>query len=152
MRQRRGFSLVELVIVVVVLGVIAAVAVPRLSRGSRCAADAALAKDVQSLRKAIDLYAAEHGGQLPSASGFREQMRRYTDAGGNVSTKRTARFCFGPYLADVPDVPAGPAKGKSGVSAVAGSGVGWIYFTTTGDIRVNAAEETDSAGRRYADY
>ena len=152
MAGRRGFSLLELVMVLAVLGIIVAIAAPRLSRAGIGANDVALAHDLATLRKAIDRYAAEHCGTYPSATSFREQLRRYTDHSGTVSKQKVSRYVYGPYLVDVPAVAAGPARGNSKVAADPGPGVGWLYDETTGEIRVNAADETDSLGRRYADY
>ena len=45
--QRKGFSLIELVIVVVIIGIIAAIAIPKMSRGSQGAADSALQSDLR---------------------------------------------------------------------------------------------------------
>jgi len=56
---RRGFGLIELVIVVVIIGIIAAIAIPRMSRGSQGAADSALAGNLSVLRNAVDLYQTE---------------------------------------------------------------------------------------------
>jgi prepilin-type N-terminal cleavage/methylation domain-containing protein len=152
MAGRRGFSLLELVIVLAVLGIVAAIAAPRLSRAGAGGSDAALAHDLSTLRKAIDRYAAEHCGTYPSAISFREQLRRYTDESGAVSKQKEGRYIYGPYIAGVPEVAAGPGKGNSKVAAAPGSGVGWLYNEVTGEIRVNAANETDALGRRYADY
>ena len=153
MRRRRGFSLTELVITITILALVSAIAIPRLSRGTLGAADAALAKDLQSLRKAIDLYAAEHGGTYPSVADFKNQLRKYTDAAGNVSNKAVPPFVYGPYLAQIPKASAGPSKGSSKVAPAAGSGVAWVYVQATGEIRVNAADaETDALGRPYASY
>jgi prepilin-type N-terminal cleavage/methylation domain-containing protein len=152
MYRRGGFSLLELTIVLVVLGLVAAIAVPRLSRAGAGAADAALEQDLATLRRAAECYAAEHCGTYPSVTTFREQLRRYTDASGAVSKDRVGRYQFGPYVRDVPAVAAGPSKGSSRVAAERGPGVGWIYDEAAGQIRVNAGDQRDSLGRRYADY
>ena len=66
---RRGFSLIELVIVVVIIGIIAAIAIPRMSRGTAGAADSALGGNLNVLRNAIELFATEHGGKFPEQIG-----------------------------------------------------------------------------------
>lgn len=136
-RVRRGFSLIEVIMVVVILGAIAAIAIPRLSRGSQGASNTALARDVQVLQKAIDLYAAEHNGAFPSAAMIADQLTQYTDHTGSMSTSKSPPYPFGPYLRKVPAVPCGPNKGSSHISTAAGSGVGWIYDPAEGTITPN---------------
>ena len=58
-RSRRGFSLLEVVIVVAIIAILAAIGIPRMSRGSRGANDAAVSGNLSVLRNAIDLFAAE---------------------------------------------------------------------------------------------
>ena len=136
---RRGFSLIEIVTVIVILGVIAAIAIPRLSRGSQGSIDTALARDVQVLQKAIDLYAAEHNGGFPHSAMIADQLTLFSDAAGSTSKQKTDRYTFGPYLRKVPAVPSGPNKGSRNISNTAGVGVGWIYDPTEGTITANTS-------------
>jgi prepilin-type N-terminal cleavage/methylation domain-containing protein len=150
---KKGFSLLELVIVVVIIGIIAAVAIPRMSRGSAGAADAALAGNLAVLRNAIDMYAAEHSGAFPTAVLAATALTQYTDSAGVVSATRTTTCIYGPYLRKVPPLPVGAAKGNTGIAAATGVGVGWIYNATTGDITSNTtALEKDASDKLYTDY
>jgi prepilin-type N-terminal cleavage/methylation domain-containing protein len=141
----RGYSLLEVAIVTVILGLVAAIAIPRLSRGSQGSAEAATARDIQVLQKAIDLYAAEHNGTFPNSAMIAEQLIQYTDASGAMSKTKSATFSYGPYLRRVPPLPAGPHKGNSNISTTAGVGVGWIYDPTEGTISPNNATPPISA-------
>ncbi len=150
---KKGFSLLELVIVVVIIGIIAAVAIPRMSRGSAGAADAALSGNLAVLRNAIDLYAAEHSGAFPTVLLAPTALTQYTDSAGVVSATRTTTYIYGPYLRKVPPLPVGAAKGNTGIAAATGVGVGWIYNATTGDITSNTtALEMDASGKLYSSY
>jgi general secretion pathway protein G len=150
---KKGFSLLELVIVVVIIGIIAAVAIPRMSRGSAGAADAALSGNLAVLRNAIDLYAAEHSGAFPTVLLAPTALTQYTDSAGVVSATRTTTCIYGPYLRKVPPLPVGAAKGNTGIAAATGTGVGWIYNATTGDISANTtATEMDASGKLYSSY
>ena len=148
-----GFSLLELVIVVVIIGIIAAIAIPRMSRGSAGAADASLAGNLTVMRKAIDMYAAEHNGTFPAVATVSNQLTLYSSAAGATSATKDTTYIYGPYLQRVPSLPVGAAKGNTGVAAAAGSGVGWIYNATAGTITANTtATETDASGKKYSDY
>lgn len=152
--KSRAFSLIELVIVVVIIGIIAAIAVPRMSRGASGAADSALTGNLSVLRNAIDLFATEHGGTYPDDTTFVNQMTMYTDDAGATSATKTGNYIYGPYLRAIPALPVGTTrKNQSGVGAVDGPTVGWIYDKTTGKIRSNTvAAEVDSRGVKYSDY
>jgi general secretion pathway protein G len=142
----RGFSLIEVVIVIVILGIIAAIAIPRLSRGSQGSAEAATVQNVALLQKAIDLYAAEHGGTFPDPTLIAEQLTLYTDVHGAVSTAKTGPHSFGPYVRKVPPLTTGPNKGSTGISTTAGSGVGWVYNHAEGAITPNTAGDNTASG------
>jgi len=156
-----AFSLLELVIVVVIIGIIAAIAVPRLSRGSGGAADSALTRDLDVMRTAIELFATEHKGLLPSDEIVNE-LTQYTDVLGEVSEAKDAGHVFGPYLRQVPPMPVGPRKGKTGVHICTAAGNtpaqgpadrAWWYNTKTGDLRANYDDSvTDAAGKPYNTY
>ena len=159
---KHGFSLVELVIVVVIIGVIAAIAVPRISRGARGAGDAALRGSLASLRNAIDMYAAEHGGNFPDGAdqaALEEKLIKKTDASGTINADPTKNI-YGPYLrTGFPPLSVCTNKGSSEVEITTGEpaytagGKGWVYATDTGKIIANCADaETDEAGEKYNEY
>ena len=150
---RRGFSLLELVIVVVILGILGAIAIPRLSRGAAGAADSALTSNLAVLRNAIDLYQLEHGGDFPDAATFVDQMTQYTDELGNTNATKDTTHIYGPYLRSVPPLPVGSNRGDSGVAAADAAGVGWIYDETAGTISANLPDaEVDARGVQYNAY
>ncbi len=153
-RNHRAFSLIELVIVVVIIGIIAAIAIPRLSRGAAGAAEAALIGDLTVIRASIDLYTTEHVGGLPTLANFVSQMTAFTDVNGNTSATKTGLFFYGPYLRQIPPLPVGAQKGRTGIKASPADGVGafgWIY--SSGMIFANtAAGEVDDSGKPYNTY
>ncbi len=139
----RGFSLIELIIVVVIIGVIGAIAIPRLSRGTEGANTSKLKQDLAVLNKAVELYAAEHGGEYPSATNVENQLLLYTDKQGNTSATPTATHVFGPYLRKVPPAPAGEAPGSTVISAIDAGDVGWLYAPVRGRIYLNRVNAID---------
>jgi len=147
-----GFSLLELIVVVVIIGIVAAVAIPRLSRGTAGATDGAVASDLTSLRKALDTYQAEHNGNYPDATNVAAQLTQYSDVTGAVSATKDATHIYGPYLRKIPPLPVGARVGQSGIAAVDGATIGWIYNAAAGMIQTNTTTETDSAGNLYTSY
>lgn len=61
LKNRKGFTLVELIVVVAVLGILASIAVPRLSGFTQNAQDQAKATNEKLLEKAASFYLAENG-------------------------------------------------------------------------------------------
>lgn len=137
MMRRSGFSLLELVIVVVIIGVVAAIAVPRISSTAQNSDQAALQYDLTILTKALEHYAAEHGGQYPDDAKVTEQLTQYTNPGGDVSPAPDATHYLGPYLRSVPPLPVGSHKGDTGIANADGPGVGWLYSQGRQTIRPN---------------
>lgn len=148
---RRAFSLIELVIVIVIVGILAAIAIPRFTNAGESTTDAAVAADLDTLRKAIDLYHGEHLGKYPDLARVGEQLTQYSDVHGNVSATRTGAYCYGPYVRAIPALKVGPNLGSTGISAAAGSNVGWVYDETKGHITA-AADTNDRRGKPYAEY
>ena len=150
---RGGFSLLEVVIVVAIIAILAAIGIPRMSRGSKGANDSALSGDLAVLRNAIDLYAAEHGGAMPSLAGVVNQLIMYSDATGATNATKTSPYIYGPYVRSIPPLPVGARKGQTGVADVDGAAVGWIYDAATGSIKANTtALEKDDSNVLYNTY
>ena len=61
MRVRKGFTLVELLVVVLILGALAAIAVPRISQSAQTAKINACKTNVDLINSQIELYFANTG-------------------------------------------------------------------------------------------
>jgi general secretion pathway protein G len=105
-RTRAAFSLIELVIVIVIIGVIAAIAVPRMSSGAVSSKVATTASNLNALRRAVDMFTAEHEGRTPN---YNDAMER-TDSGDEITKRLTLGpgndgVRGGPYLIAIPINP-----------------------------------------------
>ncbi|MBK9121199.1 MAG: prepilin-type N-terminal cleavage/methylation domain-containing protein [Phycisphaerales bacterium] len=152
-----AFSLVELVVVIVIIGILAAIAVPRLSRGSAGASQSAVSANLATVRAAIELYAAEHGGNYPGpdAAGFVSKLTMFTSYAGATSATKDTTHKFGPYLLAIPPCPVGENASKPSAANVLISatspptpdpsgGEGWVYNPNTGEFLPNTTQMDDS--------
>ena len=134
-KSRKGFTLVEILIVVIILGILAAIVIPQFTNASNDARSSNLRSQLQTLRSQIELYKLQHLDQPPTSEAtFWTQMTTKTDNLGAASAAATA---VGPYMQQ----PAvNPLNNSSTVATAAAAGVGWVYTPATGQIRaVNAA-------------
>ena len=159
MKLKRGFTLVELLIVVIILAILAAIIIPQFTGATDDANQAAYDTNVANVRAAIDLYRQQHNaypGAVTSSGGtcvngtavtgavgeaaFLAQLRNYTNAAGQACTGTDPNeFKYGPYLKD--DLPDNPL-GTNNTVAVVTTGVlgltsastgGWRFDSVTGE-------------------
>lgn len=163
--QRKGFTLVELMIVVAILGILGAIVLPTFQDNITEAKVSAAKSNVQTIRAQIELYKFQHNGILPGTAGgggvtaavLALQFIGTTMVDGAASPNKipSAPFLYGPYLLKL---PANPLNGKSNIAYstdfAADAGVvnsGWLYNSSTGQICVNYPG-TDPTGVAYISY
>lgn len=129
-RQRKGFTLVELVVVVLVLGIIAAVAAPKMFDTASSARDNATKQSLVVIRDAIELYRAQNGA-YPGDSGTQADLQadlqpllkgpfpKSTLSGATGDRSITVETDGGPLVGDVDGA------------------TDWIYDKTTGEFLIN---------------
>ena len=155
-QHSKAFSLIELVVVIVIIGVISAIAIPRMTRGAQNAGATALKGSLSVMRSALELYRTEHEGKFPVIATAATQLTQYTKVDGsdaNAAPDVAGGRVYGPYVRKIPPLPVGLKKNSTGIAAIDGAGVGWIYDDTTGTIKANCADtEVDQDGVKYNTY
>ncbi|HOZ08148.1 MAG TPA: prepilin-type N-terminal cleavage/methylation domain-containing protein, partial [candidate division Zixibacteria bacterium] len=68
LRNRRGFTLIELVIIIVILGILAAVAIPKYQDLSGEAREASARSALGSMRSAVTIFYANQAVQTGTAT------------------------------------------------------------------------------------
>jgi prepilin-type N-terminal cleavage/methylation domain-containing protein len=62
---RLGFTLIELLVVITIIGILAAIAVPAFTKVRDKAREAETARNVDTIRKALEAFAVDHNGLYP---------------------------------------------------------------------------------------
>jgi prepilin-type N-terminal cleavage/methylation domain-containing protein len=139
MRNERGFTLLELIIVVAIIGILAAIAIPKMANAVQLSKEGALKGNLGALRGAIHAYYADHEGTFPP--------------------DLASLAAGGQYIAKLPLVKEITDHGASD-SALLGTAAddagGWVYNNVTGDpnqgsVQVNCTH-TDSKGAVWTTY
>lgn len=151
MKAKKGFTLVEILIVVVILGILAAIVIPQFTDASTQAQESSLAADLQTLRSQIELFKVQHGDMFPHlapacTAATLDVLFQQTDRTGAVYVAGAATGPFGPYMRKM---PTNQFNGQDSVNTAGGGTIGdnshgWEYNPVTANIVPD--DDTDNDG------
>lgn len=136
---KKGFTLVEILIVVIILGILAAIVIPQFTSASQNARTNSLETQLKTLKTQVQLFELEHGGVKPKLSSNWDDFTQRTNAAGNVETDGD----FGPYMAVAPSNPLHDGDDKTTIGTDEGGSTAWLWDETTGTIK---ARRRNAAG------
>lgn len=147
MQAKRGFTLVEILIVVVILGILAAIVIPQFTQASTEAKVSSSLSTLQSLRSQIELYKIQHNDNCPDLDWIEEAMTLCSNSNAAAAadfTERTADNTdtepYGPYMQSI---PLNPWNNSRTIVAADAADAGWVYNEVTGDIFIAVSDVTD---------
>ena len=136
---RKGFTLIELMIVVAIIGILAAIAIPKFASLIRKSSEGASKGNLGSIRSALSIYYGDMEGQYPSA------MNALTISGKYLATVPNSK---------VPNYHIDAASEQDASSA--NDAAGWMYNNLTGDANLGTVlvncTHTDTKNSIWTSY
>jgi prepilin-type N-terminal cleavage/methylation domain-containing protein len=148
-KSKKGFTLIELMIVVAIIGILAAVAIPKFAQMLEKAREGATKGNAGAIKSAVSIYYGDNTGVWP----------------GDINPNTTNYF-FTKYMDTLPPVKVLHPASLGGITlsgtcntalivAVTATidtvSDGWKYNKSAGDVWVNNSQ-TDSGGVQYSMY
>lgn len=166
--RKKGFTLIEVILVVTILGILAALVLPTFSDHATAARESAAKSNLMTIRSQIELYRLQHNGIPPgyvngTDAGLDVLALQFVgttavDGVASPSTIPLSPFIYGPYLKKIPknsfnnlSTIAYVAQATAFSAAVDGTSSGWLYKKETGEFVINWTG-TDSQGVAYYNY
>jgi general secretion pathway protein G len=142
---KKGFTLVEILIVVIILGILAAIVIPQFTQASTEAKISNIRTNLQTIRSQLLLYRMQHDSEVYPGADFVNQMTTYTNTAGVAQATSDATHNLGPYLQSI---PVNPISNKNDVRIETGAftapsvDAGWWFNSTTGEFKADVTTST----------
>ncbi|OGR91630.1 MAG: hypothetical protein A2992_02130 [Elusimicrobia bacterium RIFCSPLOWO2_01_FULL_59_12] len=145
MKTKRGFTLIELMIVVAIIGILAAIAIPKFAQLVAKSNEANTKGNLGAMRSALSIYYGDMEGWYPS-----DELASLTNAAKYMTTIPLAKLpptSFNIGHGDLSDVDGAIAPSDAG---------GWTYNNTVGNANwgqflVNCSH-SDTKGNKWTSY
>lgn len=103
--KKRGFTLVELLIVIIIIAVIAAIAIPKFTNASLRSKESAAKGELKLLRDATELFKNDCGGYPAQQSDLSATSAPATANNGGTTVSIASGAWKGPYVSSVDNDP-----------------------------------------------
>ena len=137
--NKRGFTLIEILIVIVIIAVLALIVIPRLMSATRKAREVAMRRNLSLIRQAVQRFQADTGVYPASLPDLVTYGTPYGWVNGEAAPVIPGTF-KGPYLvisgySDYPGIPLNPFDSNAPPTVA----TYWDYNPVTGNVNVNSA-------------
>ncbi len=140
--QRRGFTLMEILIVVIILGILAAIVIPQFTNASATARDVNISNQLHTVRGQLELFTSEHNDISPQITSGLWTIMLTGSSTDDTNTLTPTGNAWGPYLQAA---PYNPLAQSSSVTNAPAAGYGWWYQANArGDFTFRALDSTGS--------